>query len=245
MAVGMVLCMSDTAKQHEKVGVGVVGGAGRMGLRLVALADSAGLHVAGAVEHVGHAALGQDIGVLAGVGDLGVPVVASLEQTQGVGVVIDFSSPQGLASTAAWCEETGSALVVGTTGLDATHDAVLQRAAERAAVCQATNFSLVVNVLWKLAGQAARLLGEDYDIEVLEVHHRHKKDAPSGTALTLVKTLCDATGRDFERNVVYARQGDAPGSGATSACRRFGTGITRASTRRSSRRKVNAWNSSM
>ncbi|MEM1211231.1 MAG: 4-hydroxy-tetrahydrodipicolinate reductase [Planctomycetota bacterium] len=186
--------------------VAIHGAGGRMGQRLVALAGDAGLRVVGACEHDGHPALGRDAGELAGIASLAVPLSASL--TSSVDVVIDFSLPDGTRRVIAHCEAAQTPLVIGTTGLTDDDQRLIDAAAEQIAVCQATNFSLVVNVLWKLAAEAAQLLGEGYDIEVLEAHHRYKKDAPSGTARTLAQRLCDATGRDFDADVVYARHGD-------------------------------------
>ena len=204
--------MVDSATQ-----VLIHGAAGRMGLRLAALAgegedDGAGaLSVAAAVDRPGHPLLGRDVGAAAGVGPLGVELrEAWPDAATAVDVVIDFSTPEALRPAIDRCVEHRWALVVGTTGLTDADQDRLDAAAHDIAVLQASNFSRVVNVLWKLAGDAARLLGDGYDIEVLEAHHRFKRDAPSGTALTLVRELCNATGRDFDEHVVYARHGDAP-----------------------------------
>ncbi|MEM6392251.1 MAG: 4-hydroxy-tetrahydrodipicolinate reductase [Planctomycetota bacterium] len=189
--------------------VAIHGAGGRMGRRLVALAGDAGLAVVEAVEHDGHPELGRDAGELAGLESLGVPLGKTLGTD--AGVVIDFSLPDGTRRVIEHCRSAGLPMVIGTTGLTDDDQKQIDTAASEIAVCQATNFSLVVNVLWKLAAEAAQLLGEGYDIEVLEAHHRYKKDAPSGTARTLAQRLCDATGRDFARDVVFARYGeDAP-----------------------------------
>ncbi len=185
------------------------GAAGRMGRRLVALGtEDDALTLAAAIEHAGHADQGADAGRLAGVGDLGVKLGDAIGDAA-CDVLIDFSLPEGFRRALAACLERGLPIVVGTTGLTPEDDAALDAAAKAIPVLQATNFSLVVNVLWKLAGEAARLL-EGYDIEVLESHHRFKQDAPSGTALTLANKLCEATGRDPGKALVFARHGDAP-----------------------------------
>ena len=185
------------------------GAAGRMGRRLVALAaqDDQFSPVA-AIEHAGHADLGTDAGALAGGDTLGFSLSDTLGDTP-CDVLIDFSLPEGFRRALADCVARKLPIVVGTTGLTEDDESALSEAAKSIPVLQATNFSLVVNVMWKLAGEAAKLL-EGYDIEVLEAHHRFKQDAPSGTALTLAHKLCEATGRDPQANLVFARHGDAP-----------------------------------
>jgi len=192
----------------KNTSVAIYGAAGRMGRRLVALAhEDAAMSVAGAVEYAGSPDAGKDAGELAGVGP--ISVVTGESFTGDADVAIDFSAASATANVASACVQAGRALVVGTTGLGDSHQAALDEAAKSIPVLQATNFSLVVNVLWKLAAEAAVLLGDEYDIEVLEAHHRFKKDAPSGTAHTLAQKLCEATGRDYASDVLYARHGDA------------------------------------
>jgi 4-hydroxy-tetrahydrodipicolinate reductase len=125
-----------------------------------------------------------------------------------VGVVIDFSVPAATPGVAEACAEAGVGLVVGTTGLDAAAESALAAASGRTAVLVASNFSLVVNVLHALSAEAARALGEGFDIELLEAHHRYKRDAPSGTALALARTVCEASGREVEADVRLSRHGD-------------------------------------
>lgn len=185
------------------------GAAGRMGRRLVALAaQDDTLTPVAALEHDTHPELGRDAGTLAGVAPLGVPLADALGDAA-CEALIDFSLPEGFRRALPMCVERGLAIVVGTTGLTPEDDQALEHAATAIPVLQATNFSLVVNVMWKLAAQAAQLL-EGYDIEVLEAHHRFKQDAPSGTALTLANKLCQATGRDPDKDLVFARHGIAP-----------------------------------
>jgi len=188
-----------------KIGIG--GAAGRMGRRLVALGhEDPALTVVGAVDAPSHPDAGADAGQLAGVGRLGVPLAGEL--AGGADVVIDFSLPAGFRRTLAWCREARTPLVIGTTGLTDADDAAIDAAAGAIPVLRATNFSLVVNVLHELIARAAPMLGPGYDIEVMEAHHRFKKDAPSGTALSLARTACDATGRDFAKDVLTTRSGD-------------------------------------
>lgn len=189
--------------------IAIHGAAGRMGRRLVALAQQdPGLTPVAAIDHDAHPELGTDAGALAGCEALGFPLANQMGDTH-PDVLIDFSLPEGFRKALAECVSRKLPIVVGTTGLTVEDDAALTDAAKTIPVLQATNFSLVVNVLWKLAGEAAKLL-EGYDIEVLEAHHRFKQDAPSGTALTLANKLCEATGRDPEADLVFARHGDMP-----------------------------------
>jgi len=197
------------AERHKRA---VIHGAGgRMGGRLIVRAGEAGLDVVAAIDRADHPRRGDDAGAAAGGEPLGVALSSDWpDRGVGVDVVIDFSSPMGLGPVIDRCVEAGWPLVVGTTGLTPEDRSRLDRAADTIPVLEASNFSRVVNVLWELAADAARMLGPGYDLEVLEAHHRFKRDAPSGTALTLVRKLCEATGRDFDADVVYARQGEAP-----------------------------------
>ena len=188
----------------------VHGASGRMGRRMVALARESGLSVTHAFVSAVSPELGRDAGELAGVAALGVPL-STLATASGAfihaKVLIEVSSPEGMRHAVAACRAAKVAMVIGTTSLTADDQKLLDEAAKEIPVLQATSFSLVVNVLWKLSEQAAKLLGPAYDIEVLETHHRFKKDAPSGTAMTLVQKLCDATGRNIHEDVVYTRAG--------------------------------------
>lgn len=201
-------CYDPRMKGSEDVVDVVIHGAdGRMGRRLVALAHAdPALRVVGAVDRPGGPSVGRDAGELAGCGVLGVAVADRLSPD--AAVVIDFSAPGATPGVAAACVSAGSPLVVGTTGLNEPAEAALSEAAEHVPVLTASNFSLVVNVLHVLAAQAARALGDGFDIELLEAHHRFKRDAPSGTALALARTVCEASGRSFDDDVRLARHGD-------------------------------------
>ncbi|QDU32407.1 4-hydroxy-tetrahydrodipicolinate reductase [Poriferisphaera corsica] len=189
--------------------VAIFGANGRMGRRLVALAtEMEGLSVVAGVDGAGSPQIGEDIGVLAGVGELGVPLTDQLCGDVEVDVVIDFSVPAALAGVIEECCKRKLPLVIGTTGIGDEHQAMIDEAGQRIPIIWASNFSLVVNVLNVLAGKAAQLLGSDFDIEIMEAHHRFKKDAPSGTAITLAKHICDASDHDFDRDVVFERHGD-------------------------------------
>lgn len=184
------------------------GAAGRMGRRLVALAsEDTQLRVAGAVEHAGNPLLGQDAGVVAGVPALNVPLTEKLP-AKGVEVLIDFTVPAATRHAIKLCVESKVALVIGTTGLTPQDHALIDEAGRKIPVLQAPNMSLGVNLLFALAAQVAQKLGDDYDIEIVEGHHRFKKDAPSGTALGIAQAICDATGKDINKDVVHGRHGD-------------------------------------
>jgi 4-hydroxy-tetrahydrodipicolinate reductase len=154
------------------------GAAGRVGRRILALAvEEQVFQIAGAVDHPAHPELGKDVGVLAGVAPIGVNLDKSFPQK--ASVVIDFSLPQAAAETISWAEKSGTALVMGTTGLDNTHMDLLKNAARKIAIVQATNMSLGMNLLFSIVGKVAEALGANYDIEITEAHHRFKKDAPA------------------------------------------------------------------
>jgi len=187
--------------------IAIHGAAGRMGKRLVALcAEEPQLTLGGAVEHTGHPLMGQDAGQIAGIGDIRIPLTENL--TQPTDVVIDFTTPPATRRVLQACTEHGTAIVIGTTGLtDQDHQAI-DTAAKKIPVLQAPNMSLGVNLMFALAGQVAKQLGDDYDIEITEAHHRFKKDAPSGTALGIASAICEATGKDMKTDLAYGRHGD-------------------------------------
>lgn len=189
------------------ISIAIHGAAGRMGLRLVALStEDADLRLAGAADSPRSPGIGQDAGTLAGVKPLGVAVTPAL--TQRYDAVIDFSVPAATREAIKACVAHGSALVIGTTGLTPDDHKLIDEAAKKIAVLQAPNMSLGVNLLFALAAQVAKRLGDDYDIEIVEAHHRFKKDAPSGTALGIAQAICDATGKDINNDVVHGREGD-------------------------------------
>lgn len=182
------------------------GAAGRMGRMILALAAQEQVfHIVGAVDYPGHPDLGKDAGLLAGISTLGVKLEGQFSKT--ASVVIDFSLPKAANQTIEWCEKNGVALVMGTTGLEKAHMDMLQKASQKIAIVQATNMSLGMNLLFSLVGKVAQALGSDYDIEITEAHHRFKKDAPSGSALSLAKSICQATDRDYPGCLVHGREG--------------------------------------
>ncbi|MEW7978089.1 MAG: 4-hydroxy-tetrahydrodipicolinate reductase [Candidatus Sedimenticola endophacoides] len=189
--------------------VAVVGAAGRMGKTLIqAVCDAPGVRLGSATERPGSSLIGADAGELAGVGRLGVAISDSLEKVlEQFDVVIDFTSPQATMAHLALCRANGKRMVIGTTGLDDGQKGALRDAATEIGIVFAPNMSVGVNLCFKLLDIAARVLGDDVDIEVIEAHHRHKVDAPSGTALRMGEVVADALGRDLKTCAVYGRQG--------------------------------------
>ncbi|MGE0736026.1 MAG: 4-hydroxy-tetrahydrodipicolinate reductase [Alphaproteobacteria bacterium] len=188
--------------------IGVVGAAGRMGQMLIKeIAATDGAQLMGAAERPGHAALGKDAGTVAGLDANGIAIgadAAALFKT--CQAVIDFTAPAATVLNAQLAAQHKSALVIGTTGLDKAQGAAIEAAAKTAPIVWAPNMSLGVNVLFAITEQVARMLGPDYDIEIVEMHHRHKVDAPSGTALGLGQAA--AKGRGVELDKVAARGRD-------------------------------------
>ncbi len=171
-----------------KVWVAVHGAMGRMGTRLIQLiAEDPALRLAAALERAGHPRLGEDVGTLVGIAPMGVALAPTVPPDAGIDVLIDFSMPVAALEVAGWCRDQGVGLVVGTTGFDPTQRAALESVADRIPLLIAPNMSRAVNLLMGLVGQAARVLGASADIEIIERHHRTKKDAPSGTALRLAE----------------------------------------------------------
>src|SRR5262245_28347067 len=163
--------------------IGVVGCSGKMGQMLVReIAGTPGCAIAGGTEAPGHSALGRDVGEVAGLGGVQLKIgddpVALFRASD---AVIDFTAPRASVAHAALAAETGKALVIGTTGFDPSQEAAIAAAAQRSPIVRAPNMSLAVNLLMALVEQTARRLGPEYDIEIFEIHHRHKVDAPSGT----------------------------------------------------------------
>jgi 4-hydroxy-tetrahydrodipicolinate reductase len=190
----------------ETISLAIVGAAGRMGQRLVALAqEDPKLKVVAAIERGDHPQIGKDAGELAGVGPIGVPLAGELGGRPAA--LIDFSAPVSMRKWLGVCREKKIAMVVGTTGLHGSDHALIDEAGKEIAVLQAPNMSLGVNVLFKIAGLVAQMLGDDYDKEIVEAHHRFKKDAPSGTAAGLAEAILGAMKKD-RTSLVYDRHGD-------------------------------------
>ena len=190
-----------------KTKVIVVGAAGRMGKRFIALSTESGeFDIAGAVEMPGHPDLGKDAGQNAGIGTINITIAENFQDVQ-ADVVVDFSLPDAITKTLDFCVKTNIPLVSGQTGLNADQKEQVSKASQKVPILYTTNMSMGMNVLFALAGKAAAMLGEDYDIEIIEQHHRFKKDAPSGSALTIAENICNATGKDINKCLVHGREG--------------------------------------
>lgn len=165
------------------------------------------LKLAVAVEQPGHPALGQDIGIVCGVGKTGVLVTDAADAAQGADVWIDFTLPPTIPEHAAAAAARKKPLVVGTTGMNEDAQRAVRDAARSIPIVWSPNMSVGVNLLFALAEKAAAALGLDYDAEIVETHHRHKLDAPSGTALRLAERVAKGRGQDLKKCVCYGREG--------------------------------------
>lgn len=193
----------------NEIRVAVVGAGGRMGRTLVqAIAETVGLRLGAASEQPGSSLIGADAGEVAGVGRLEVPIQLDIDQMiSDFDVLIDFTVPAATMHHLELCRANGRRIVIGTTGLEADHCKVIEEAAADIAIVFAPNMSVGVNLCFKLLDIAARVFGDDVDIEVIEAHHRHKVDAPSGTALRMGEVIANALGRDLDEVAVYGREG--------------------------------------
>jgi len=189
--------------------VAVVGAAGRMGKNLIeAVGMTKGLELTAATEHPDSSLIGADAGEVAGVGKLGVIIAADLAAVvNDFDVVIDFTGLAPTLNHLSICREHGKKIVIGTTGFDDAQKAQIADASKEIGVVFAPNMSVGVNLCFKLLDMAARVMGDDCDIEIIEAHHRHKLDAPSGTAVRMGEVVADALGRDLSKVAVYGREG--------------------------------------
>ena len=184
----------------------ICGAAGRMGRRIIALALEDGLfEITGALEKAGNPNIGKDAGVVAGVQQLNVKITDDFPG--GADVVVDFSLPEAADGTVDYCVKNKTGLVLGTTGLSDSQRKKIEVASSKIPIVCATNMSVGMNALFNLVGKVAALLGDDYDVEIVEQHHRFKKDAPSGSALTLAENIAKATGKKFPDCLATGRNG--------------------------------------
>lgn len=188
--------------------IAITGAAGRMGKALLeAVNQTEGTEVSAALERPGSTVVGVDAGELAGIGKLDVRVVDDIAVAEAFDVLIDFTRPEVTLANLAVCRQRGSSMVIGTTGFDDAQKAQIAEAAKDIAIVFAPNMSVGVNLCLKLLQMAAKVLGDEVDIEVIEAHHRHKVDAPSGTALRMGEVVAEALGRDLKDCAVYGREG--------------------------------------
>jgi 4-hydroxy-tetrahydrodipicolinate reductase len=198
-----------TSGDSPRVRIAVPGAAGKMGrMILKVISETPSTELVAAVERPGSTLLGQDAGLVAGLGELGVTIRAELDDAlSNADVIIDFTAPAATAWTVSRAAEHEVGVVIGTTGLGEAEKRAVWQASETIPIVLSANMSLGVNVLFGLLAQAARALGSDYDVEIVELHHRHKKDAPSGTALAMASVLAEALERDLGKVARYGREG--------------------------------------
>jgi 4-hydroxy-tetrahydrodipicolinate reductase len=186
--------------------IAIAGASGRMGRTLIeSVLRSPELTLAAALERKGHAAVGKDAGELVG-SPCGVKIGDDAAQA-GCDVLVDFTLPDGAMANLAACRKQGAKMVIGTTGFSETQKQEIAAAARDMAIVMSPNFSVGVNVAFRLLEIAAKTLDKDYDVEIFEAHHRHKVDAPSGTALRMGEVVAQALGRDLKKVAVYGREG--------------------------------------
>lgn len=187
----------------------MAGACGRMGKRILSLAqENPEFIIHGAVEHPGHPDLGKDVGSIIGAEEIGVSVTDTLtDAASGTDVIIDFSIPDAALSHARCAAENGIAFVIGITGLGENDVSELKEITRTISCVMAPNMSVGVNLLFSLVKKAAAALGDSYDVEITEFHHRFKKDAPSGTAMRLLEIVANEMDRDLQKDAIYGRKG--------------------------------------
>ena len=200
--------MSQQVKE-QAIKVGVIGAGGRMGRMLIeAVKDNKQTTLSAAIERQGSSLVGADAGEVAAIGRLDVQIVDDLKTVvNDIDVLIDFSLPDATEQNMQICAEHNVAMVIGTTGFNEQQEQVLAKASEQIAIVYAGNYSTGVNLSLKLLGMAAKAFGNDADVEVIEAHHKHKIDAPSGTAYMMAEAVAEARGQNLKDVAVYGREG--------------------------------------
>lgn len=189
--------------------IAVVGAGGRMGRQLIqAVHNAEGVELGAAFERKGSSLVGADAGELVGIGQLGIIVSDDLNaEKDRFDLIIDFTRPEGTLAHLDFCVQHQKKMVIGTTGFDDAGKAAIDNAAENIAIVFASNYSVGVNLVFKLLEKAAKVMGDYCDIEIIEAHHRHKVDAPSGTALSMGEHIAKTLGRDLKTHGVFCREG--------------------------------------
>ena len=189
--------------------VSIMGVAGRMGQTILRqLNNENDVHIVGATEIVSHPELGSDIGILSGQGELGISISDNVEDACiNAEVIVDFTAPLSTLNNARYAASNGKSMVVGTTGFTEEEKKELYQLAKEFPCVFSPNMSIGVNVMFEATKKLAEILGDDYDIEIIEAHHKHKIDAPSGTALRLGESAAEGLGRDFNKVARYERHG--------------------------------------
>ncbi len=197
-------------QQNKKtINVGVIGAGGRMGRMLIeAVQDNPQTTLNAAIERQGSSLVGADAGEVAAIGKLDIKIVDDLKAVvNDIDVLIDFSLPDATEQNMQICAEHNVAMVIGTTGFNEQQEKVLSEASEKIAIVYAGNYSTGVNLSLKLLGMAAKAFGSDADVEVIEAHHKHKIDAPSGTAFMMAEAVAEARGQNLKEVAIYGREG--------------------------------------
>ena len=195
--------------EKETIKVGVIGAGGRMGRMLIeAVQDNSQTTLSAAIERQGSSLVGADAGEVAAIGRLEVQIVDNLKTViNDIDVLIDFSLPDATEQNMQICAAHNVAMVIGTTGFNEQQEQVLAKASEQIAIVYAGNYSTGVNLSLKLLGMAAKAFGKDADVEVIEAHHKHKIDAPSGTAYMMAEAVAEARGQNLKDVAIYGREG--------------------------------------
>ena len=195
--------------EEQTINVGVIGAGGRMGRMLIeAVQDNPQTMLNAAIERQGSSLIGADAGEVAAIGRLNVQIVDDLKAViNDIDVLIDFSLPDATEQNMQICAANKVAMVIGTTGFNAQQEQVLKEASKQIAIVYAGNYSTGVNLSLKLLAMAAKAFGNDADVEVIEAHHKHKIDAPSGTAYMMAEAVAEARGQNLKDVAIYGREG--------------------------------------
>ncbi|MFK3916842.1 4-hydroxy-tetrahydrodipicolinate reductase [Psychrobacter sp. NPDC078501] len=194
---------------NKSINVGVIGAGGRMGRMLIeAVQNNPQTALKAAIERQGSSLVGADAGEVAAIGHLNVQIVDDLAAViNDIDVLIDFSLPDATEKNMQVCAEHNVAMVIGTTGFNEQQEQVLAKASEKITIVYAGNYSTGVNLSLKLLGMAAKAFGNDADVEIIEAHHKHKIDAPSGTAYMMAEAVAEARGQNLKDVAIYGREG--------------------------------------
>ena len=194
---------------NKSINVGVIGAGGRMGRMLIeAVQNNPQTTLKAAIERQGSSLVGADAGEVAAIGHLSVQIVDDLAAViSDIDVLIDFSLPDATEKNMQVCAEHNVAMVIGTTGFNEQQEQVLAKASEKITIVYAGNYSTGVNLSLKLLGMAAKAFGNDADVEIIEAHHKHKIDAPSGTAYMMAEAVAEARGQNLKDVAIYGREG--------------------------------------
>ena len=200
---------SNKKAAHEPINIGVIGAGGRMGRMLIeAVQDNPQTTLSAAIERQGSSLIGADAGEVASIGRIDIKIVDDLVAViNDIDVLIDFSLPEATEQNMQICAEHKVAMVIGTTGFNEQQEQVLTEASKHIAIVYAGNYSTGVNLSLKLLEMAAKAFGTDADVEIIEAHHKHKIDAPSGTAFMMAEAVAEARGQDLKKVAVYGREG--------------------------------------